>query len=683
MLSSLTGNPSTKRSPGLCRFLVASLFATLMLAPASADPPADPARHEDDATIVVVGPDASAETPEDQPAGAAEPQEPSFRDHLAAALAAGELATDNALVDALSAGDAHSSLLCFAIRADDPPGIREAVVRYAAGHILTDEVVMETLLELLPQAPDDQAVRLLDAAARGAGPARNRGVVRRILNFARTDPRAATHASIRASLFQALEYQSGCFDLGRDLEAWDAWWSDVQWIPESTWHTRLSDGHARHARQAETQATRLADRVEALYARLHARMNEDERAALMVELLRDDLPRARAFGFQLAFRTLLNAKPLKDEVVDAAAELLTDDIPALRAQAARLLEKRRRPGLDERVAGLLLTEEEPDVAAAMMRVMSHQPRPEALPAVMRWLVTDGPVYDAAVEALLAMHGAGMIAEEQLVSMHTVVRARLADRPTPAAIRLLARLGEVDLLIPFISAEDGALAVAAAESTWPHAPALPRLIEACRARPALWEYAARALKKYRPTPEGFALCRELPSTAAVDRDAMLVSYAAALSPEDLLQVVTIEPDPALRVRLLAPVAEPGFITDPPPSERMELVLALVRANLEIKRPESVLALLDGVAPALRTAPMEAYRVFCLLWLNRLEEAGAVTERSQVDAVVWIDALEASAAAPHAPAIRAEIERRFGEQLTDEQRARLEAMSATQDPQEDEP
>ncbi|MCA9310692.1 MAG: hypothetical protein KDA21_05755 [Phycisphaerales bacterium] len=633
---------------------------------------ADPGQPEDDQTASADD-EKAAEVSPDTPQTAPAPEPRPLRDRLAEALAAGNAEIDALIEEALAAPDdqLHAGLV-LALRADDPPGIREAVVRYAATHPVVDEGLMETLLGLLPAAGDEEAQRILAAAARASGPARNRAVVRAILTFSRTDRRATTNPAIRTALFQALEYQTGRFEMGRDLAAWEAWWKDVEWIPDSTWQVYLTDGHARHARQAEARAAQLADRVEALYSRLHARMNEDERAALMVELLRDDLPRARAFGFQLAFRALLNAKPLKDEVVDAAAELLTDDVPALRAQAARLLEKRRRPGLDERVASLLLTEEEPDVAAAMMRVMSHQPRAEALPAIMRWLRTDGAVYDAAVEALLAMHGADMLEDPQTVdAIHTIVLGRLDDRPTPAAIRLLGQMGDTDRLVPFISADDGALAIAAAEALWTHPEALPHLVDACRARPALWEYTVRAIRRFQPDPDGFALCRTLPSNATVDRDATLVAFAAELPAEDLLTVATAETDPALRVRLLAPVAEEHFLTDPAPSERVELVLTLIRTNLELKRPESILALLDNLPPTIQPAQMDAYRVFCLLWLNRIEEAIAVTERSNIDPVIWLDALEASAGAPHAEAIRSEILERFADRLTEEQRARLDA------------
>lgn len=659
-----TGATSTERRWSLCRFSAMSvLFLLFSGVPAGLGQSAEAGDEAGSSTSEATSDGVSAPTPPGPV------PTPTFAEQMAEAMDAGDEAADLVIRDALAAGQERASGLIFAFRADEPAGLREEVVRYGERNGISNEVLIEAMLDLLGSSSDSMTPRLLAAIGRATGQARSRSVVRRILDFAKTDARASAQARIRAAVFEALEYQTGRFDIGRDMDAWEAWWSEVEWVPESAWQMHLTDAHASHARAAEGRASHLADRVEALYARLHARMDENERSALMVELLRDDLPRARAFGFQLAFRALLNAKPLKDEVLEAAEERLTDGVPALRAQAARLLEKRRRPGLDERVARLLLEEEEPDVAAAMMRVTAHQPHARALPAVLRWLGTDGAVYDASVDALLTMHRESMVKSPEILSeVRTILESRLDDRPTPAGLRLLGRLGEMDRLLPFLTSEDGPLAVAAGEAVMGYEEALPRLLGACEGRPALWESTVRASMSFRPTADGYLMCRDLPSPASVDRESLLASYGALLSPEDLLRVAMAESDAPFRLQLLSRIAEPGFVMEDSGSDRTELVAALIGTYKELQRPESVLSLLDRLPEPVQRQ-MDTERVYCLLWLNRMADAVAITEAHGVSASTWIEAWEKFSAADHGEAIRAEIQLRFESELTDEQRAIL--------------
>src|SRR5690606_9855716 len=105
--------------------------------------------------------------------------------------------------------------------------------------------------------------------------------------------------------------------------AWQAW---CEWVllPDVSFYQRLAEQHAM--RTAQAVADRLAikrqsheqrDALISLYRRLYARLPDEEKSPLLIEMLSANQPAVQTAACQLAMRTLQNAGVLDPAVTEA------------------------------------------------------------------------------------------------------------------------------------------------------------------------------------------------------------------------------------------------------------------------------------------------------------------------------------------------------------------------------
>ncbi|RMH23512.1 MAG: hypothetical protein D6693_11415, partial [Planctomycetota bacterium] len=266
----------------------------------------------------------------------------------------------------------------------------EEVERLAAGvaarsdGAAADPAVVRALADRLADAPAPARAALLGALSRSA----SRDAVAAIIPLL-DDPASAPSA------VAALQRLTGRADLA-DPGAWRAWWTRTEWIPEAEWLRRLARWHADRAEALARQARELERRLIAAGRAQYALAPVDERAALVVGYLRDDLPAVRRLGLELASRAVLDAAALPDDVFDAAAGLLADPAGDVRASAARLLASAGAASQADRIREALKTEREPSVAAVFLDAIRMMgPTGGDADAAVAWLDRAGASASAA------------------------------------------------------------------------------------------------------------------------------------------------------------------------------------------------------------------------------------------------------------------------------------------------
>jgi len=574
-----------------------------------------------------------------------------------------------------------------AIARDEPPGTSsiaaEAVARLASPP--------ETLVQVLAVAAKSGAEANLPSILGALSRWTTRDAVAGVVSVLTREPPPGPE--VQRAACGSLAAQTGQTDFGNDPALWLSWWENARKLNRADWAELIAEGQARAARRAALRAQMLADRLLDTYRRLHASVSEGEpRWAILAELIRSDEPELVRLGFDLSMRTLLNARPLGDDVAAAAASRLTDPLPEIRAGAARLIDRLDKPELADAASRALQSETDGAVAGPLLRFLSRQAGWLTVPQAMSWLDREGPAADASVEALLALAETGALERSQHTeSIRRTMRERLArpdDGATPAAVRLLVRIEGSscrDVVLPLLKSDRAEIAQASAEALSVHEWATDELVAACRENRALVRWAIASLELHRPTAEGIAQAENLVQPDDTEAVSRLIAFARNLPPAELLRFAARKDDPVVRERYLAHVATHEFLTGGWGRDTDDRVLAvklLARTRLDIKDPEGALAAvniaLDTYGPepegsdAVSLAALLPLRVHALLWLNRVDEAIAISRAGGAFQAAWLDALDDLADLPHAPHVRRAFMQLFNGDLSGDAASRLAAI-----------
>lgn len=573
---------------------------------------------------------------------------------------------------ALLVTDQHLDVLAQALRTDDPAGSRIAVAEAVAGSSVPPAAFAAVLVEILPDAPIDDQVALLGALERYPTRPAVRATAGTLTAAARMtgpDGERITLAAIRT-----LARQTARTDLPPDPDAWQAWWRELAQLTPIAFAQGQAWRHARAAdRLANDQQTLVIQLADA-YRRLHARTPEAERSPLLAELIRARETILAQLGFDLATQALLNALQLDDRVANAAAERLAEDDGPLRGQAALLIEKLDRPEQADLVLDVLEDSVSPEVAATLLRFTARHPAPRASRIILRWAGADPPADNAAIEAALAQRREGWLrADDEVARLRLLLLGRGRDRLTPAAVRLSASIGEYERVATLLDAEDRALARAAAASfaTWPE-DHVDALLAAAAESDDLFQPTVAALIAHRRDAAGFRVARRLPAPTPEVHRQELLRFAVALDPESLLAAMSPEAEPGVVETYIAHVASPEYINAQTEMDAVLDLLALLgKTRLRLGNPSGALAAVDAL-PTIVDLRLDAVRVTALGWLNRVDEAVEISDRSDVPPTPWLDALEAAISLPHAQQLRDVIQVRYVGSLSDAEAIRLGAL-----------
>lgn len=520
------------------------------------------------------------------------------------------------------------------------------------------------------------------AAVRALGSVRTRDSVRALIDVAAAAI-GIDRAPLRDAAFEGLARLSGHAEFGADLNRWQLWFGQVQWISEAEWRRELAESLAARADQLAVQRQQAAGRlVEEVRRRYVTLESAGDRSLRLIELFADPQPEVRRLGLELAQQEIANARQLEPGVGDSAVVLLEDPLPAIREQAAGLVNILVPTSQSARVLEALRRETDPRVAALLLKSAVRWPARELTPVILNWLAAGPPTAAPASEALDAADKAGWLSDpatrEQVLAVLRPWRERDAATLPPNGLRLLYSLGATadrQSVLDLLRDSDAAVRWAAATAVSAFPAAIDDLVTAARSDSALFMLVARAISRSRPTAAGFRTLESLPAPDASQRREQLLALSERLAYSELFQAARQIRDLGLRDAMLTrllrePLANQreyaGSRTLKPDVVAGLFMLAEARESLD--QPSGALAVLDALAASgepVDPVGLEERRIPLLIWLGRLDEAQRVTAAPDV----WLDGLERCVGEPHALDALALVEAKCGPQLSSTASERL--------------
>ena len=469
-------------------------------------------------------------------------------------------------------------------------------------------------------------------------------------------------------------------------ERWRQWWTEVRDLSVESWNEmivrNLAARIAELEQAAETERVqRLAvmQRLGAAYGDLFPVLAIADQLARLPAMLDDELTTVRQFAIGRIERIMRDSVRIPPPVQQKLAERLANDpTPDIRRQAVQLLDQQNYEGITALLTDRLGKEKTPQVAAAMLGVLTRRPTATAIGPVTQWL-GHAEVGKAAADALWALPTLSSLAAEQRQSVLKKLRGINDAARTAAHVRLLAAIGEdADLtqLEDLMDGDDQAkrLAVAEGFARRGHRQPLLDRVDDPLIRPLVYRVLAEGpadlanfqlLASLRPANEqnanwgdaARALSRRLGLVGLLDADAVL----AGLNPAPT----------ALRAGILLPVAE-APPADATPQQRTLLLVRLAPLLMTTGRApkaHELLVQLNGVpdSPELLRVKFRAAALS-----GHYDNAAQLT----ADPAGWVSALRwiVEVHADSARTLRDEIARRFAEQLTGDLKTEFDAASA---------
>jgi len=584
--------------------------------------------------------------------------------------------------------DARAAAADVLVSRADEPGARRELERLltpgdaAAGTVL-DAVARAPaaspeLLPALTRLADRSDTGLLPSVLRAVSSLRSRDAAALLLR--RTDP--GYPPDTRAAAFEALARLSGRSDLGTSAMAWREWLNAARGVPDAQWRADLITGLARRADTLASEVRAASGRVNDALRRLYMATPGEERSGLLTVMLMDESPDTRALAFELASRELSSSRRLDSSVGEVAMMLLGHDDPAVRTSAAALVNRLNPPQAEARVLAALERETNPVAASAMILAAARRPSGPGIDAVFRWLEKRGPAFGAAADATWSLLRSGYLSRPaDSARVLRALRATPDDQLTPSCCAILGSIGGDEgreRLTRLLESAPAAIRAAAAQALVLDPESLDSILRAAAAEPQVFEVAAQGVMMQRPTAAAFRAVAALPAPSPGLQRRALLAIAGQLPATDLLEIARdTGGDSALRESYLTLLASPNRIlaerADPQSLGAIaEGVILLARTRLELDRPDAAAAALDtlpdltDLVDHLRVSRLRAMAMLCL---NRTEEAVALA----APASVWIDALERCVNKPFARSLESEIRSRFGAELDDDERERLDRLA----------
>ncbi len=558
--------------------------------------------------------------------------------------------------------------LVWALETVDRPSVWEAVAQAVVGTGLDAELgnaVGEALLARLPMAVEARTqARLAEAMWWFDSPAMQAGLIELATDNAQTaGTREAAIAGlagfgtqdavgvlvgltepgqaegVRGAAFEALAQSTGRADLGRDRDAWLAWWSSARAWSETQWQARRSDWLARRVRAQTAEQQRVAARLIEAMQGLYRQTATEQRVALLESWLVDALPTVRLLAMDLARQRINDGLPTEDTLRLALRENLEAGDPRLRERSARVLgdlaDEQAAQRVALRLAGRLETD--PTVLAAYLRLLTRVPQRDAVVPGLALLSQSRLRADAA-GMLTAAFDAGLMEPAVARQMAALVRQLLPEGavPSPQEVQLLARVGEEAdwaRIEAWLGSESAGVRLAAAR-VWVNAQrpldAMIPHLEDATIQPIVYAAVQRrgesaamlaALVEARPGDQvtNGALLETWRSAVVAMAGRIAVDDAYA----SILAYVQGEPDALGRLLVLNEAC--GLFAERLPGSEAERMLTLMRAEAELAagRDEAALeavALLEsGVAG---DAALRRDMVKIAAWLDLMEHQPAV-------------------------------------------------------------
>ena len=243
------------------------------------------------------------------------------------------------------------------------------------------------------------------------------------------DPRQ--RGEVQGWAFAALETLSHQPQIGRDREAWEAWWEHARGLNRTQWQRELHESLLLQTAEQRGIDRRLLERLLGSQRALYRATGEEDKPAVLAGMLRDPLESIRDLGMDLARSRLEDNGVFPDSIRVALREALEDAAPHVREQAATML-------------GLLSDEAGVEIMA--QRLAQGE---ETVMAVQRqYLIALRRLPNAhAVDSVYTLLGDRALQPEAAGALASAAQAGLIDTPMARRVRGRVLEGLVDVQIP--------------------------------------------------------------------------------------------------------------------------------------------------------------------------------------------------------------------------------------------
>ena len=277
-------------------------------------------------------------------------------------------------------------------------------------------------------------------------------------------------AELIATACESMQRLTG-LSYNSDVRQWKLWWTQARDQSPEEWSAFVNQSLSKRATQLQQDLQRQREASERIarelfnaYRDLYPTLPVDEQLRRLAMLLQDSLPPLREFAITRIALLLRDSVRIPMELQQKLAERLGDEVPALRIEAAKLLDEMNYEPVGLLLAERLHAEQAPTVVAAYLDVLSRRPTGASIEPARRWL-GDASFGPRAANAIWRALQTETLAPAQAATLALDVRAVIDAKPTPAAVRVLALIGNEDditKLTRLLDGDDPAMCAAVAE-----------------------------------------------------------------------------------------------------------------------------------------------------------------------------------------------------------------------------
>jgi len=380
----------------------------------------------------------------------------------------------------------------------------------------------------------------------------------------------------------------------------------------------------------------VVDELKQVYRTLYALSADSERTQILDGLTGHALPQMRAFGLDLARRTLLNARGVEPKILEKSQMLLMDPSADVRLHAAQLIATRPSETGSRLLIDAIRKEDTDAVAAEILRALSLQPGDLELRSLERWMRKPGVANDAAFAAAISVIASGdEIPTDEREMLGAVIGEFDEIAATPSRIALAWELGIDEYVVSALASEDSDLRMASANALVERTGVLDLVLERARLDQSLFPIALRGIVAHRATADGYRVASTLPATNDDRKQEGLKRIIAAMGPLHLIEIVQAESDLFRRETMLRHIDGPAFTdrlkTDPNWALALEHLIDTRFKLGDCAGVEHAGFTLDGLRPENTTSPSapslttDAPRIECAIVLGKIDEATTHTKR----------------------------------------------------------
>jgi HEAT repeat protein len=291
------------------------------------------------------------------------------------------------------------------------PALVQAAARALAAYKAQPEV-LPRLIDVIRRAATDDVTEAAIAAVGTFVDKRGAEVLIQQGQRGEQKPRIA------AAALDALVNMTGLTQLGRDPEAWAAWWRQKQGLTDDAFRGEMLISRAGRYDRTQTRYEALANEIYTILRAEHVSGSADQKTALLSRTLSSDQPAIRLAGIRILRDQQQLGLPIEPRNLTELRDLIGDADPDVRRATAVAVKDLNDAASLRPLLTQLQQEPEPAVRAALIAALGPIRDKSATPVLLGNLAND-PNVDVAIAAATAIEGmAGRIREDAALTALT-------------------------------------------------------------------------------------------------------------------------------------------------------------------------------------------------------------------------------------------------------------------------